>query len=288
MAKGDPSDTEAEETSDSSSAEEPDIPSNGQNQGVSEYEKQRLLRMAENRSRLEALGLPKIASSLMGPLQKAKDKKGKAKVEVDDDYRPDEGDAEFSSLSGEDRDDDDAEDEDFESGKASGTRKRKVKNKGSKPKNKVYVRKHSRDSDYIDDDDDALRQAISLSLQGSTEGSYCSQTLVLNNTLAERKGNSDNLQDKGRRKSKKSVSFTSRLQMTKDELILHFFQFDDKGSIAARDVQRIATAHDFTWTNQELASMIHCFDSDGDGKLTLDDFRNIAIRCNMLKDSENS
>lgn len=84
-------------------------------------------------------------------------------------------------------------------------------------------------------------------------------------------------------------SFSSRVQMTEDDLILHFFQFDEagKGAITMRDLRRVAIAHDFTWTDKELADMILCFDGDGDGKLTLDDFRKIAGRCNMMQSSEN-
>ena len=31
----------------------------------------------------------------------------------------------------------------------------------------------------------------------------------------------------------------------------------------------MATAHDFTWSDRELADMINCFDSDGDRKVGL-------------------
>lgn len=40
-----------------------------------------------------------------------------------------------------------------------------------------------------------------------------------------------------------------------------------KGSITKRDLQRVATEHDFSWSDEEMAAMIHCFDSDGDGKV---------------------
>lgn len=40
-----------------------------------------------------------------------------------------------------------------------------------------------------------------------------------------------------------------------------------KGGITVRDLERVAIAHDFTWTDKELADMIRCFDSDGDGKV---------------------
>ena len=37
--------------------------------------------------------------------------------------------------------------------------------------------------------------------------------------------------------------------------------------ISVRDLERVAIAHDFTWTDKELADMIRCFDSDDDGKV---------------------
>lgn len=77
-------------------------------QKVSDYEKQRLKRMAENKARMEAMGLHKMASSLMGSAQKSKkrDVKGKKKVgeEDDEDYQPD---GDFESEAEDDDDDDD-------------------------------------------------------------------------------------------------------------------------------------------------------------------------------------
>lgn len=55
-----------------------------------------------------------------------------------------------------------------------------------------------------------------------------------------------------------------------------------------RDLRRVAIAHDFMWTDKDLAEMIQFFDTDGDGKLDLDDFRKIVSRCNMLRTSDNS
>lgn len=77
-----------------------DEPSMGK---ISEYEKQRLSRIAENKARLEAFGISKAALALMGPWRKrsvAKRNSG----EEDDDYRPDD----------EEENDDDDEDEDEE------------------------------------------------------------------------------------------------------------------------------------------------------------------------------
>ncbi|KAK7260110.1 hypothetical protein RIF29_25879 [Crotalaria pallida] len=164
-----------------------------------------------------------------------------------------------------------------------------VKNKGLKMKARVSGKKQcSSNLEYNDDEDEALKQAIALSLQESAEGSYSSYKNVVNIAEAEKKGNIHVQEDKGRKKSKKS--FTSRLQMTEDELILHFFQFDaaGKGTVTARDLERAAIAHDFIWSDKELAHMMRFFDSDRDGKLSFDDFKKIVARCNMIEGSTNS
>lgn len=43
-----------------------------------------------------------------------------------------------------------------------------------------------------------------------------------------------------------------------------------KGYITAYDIEKMAIAHDFTWTDDEISKMVHCFDSDGDRKVCLD------------------
>ncbi|XP_039068468.1 centrin-1-like [Hibiscus syriacus] len=123
-------------------------------------------------------------------------------------------------------------------------------------------------------------KAIALSLKDFGEVLGAVSTDAQDATSGERKGNA---------RSKRKKSFTSRTQMTEDEMVVHFFQFDEagKGSISTRDLRRVAIAHDFIWTDEELTDMIHCFDTDGDGKLNLDDFRKIVSRCNMLRTSEN-
>ncbi|KAG4173738.1 hypothetical protein ERO13_A11G078900v2 [Gossypium hirsutum] len=255
-------------------------------QGISEYEKQRLARIAENRARMEALGLPKIASSLMGSspnTSRTSSKiKGKRKViDDDEDYRPNDNEDDH------DEDDDDKldgdDEEEFLGSKTPQTqsRKNKVKNKGSKSKKKASVQKHLSSSDYIDDGDDELMKAIALSLKDSGEVLGAVPTDVQDATFTESKGNA---------RSKRKKSFTSRVQMTEDEMVVHFFHFDEagKGSISMRDLRRVAIAHDFMWTDKDLAEMIQFFDTDGDGKLDLDDFRKIVSRCNMLRTSDNS
>ena len=131
MAKRDTSESESEEdASSSSSSEEEAAEETAAAKGVSEYEKQRLSRIAANKARLEALGLPKMASSLKGLATSNKNKKGKEKVKDDDDddeeYRPDDGEEPASDSSSQDGDEHDDKDEDFVAGNASRSRKRKV------------------------------------------------------------------------------------------------------------------------------------------------------------------
>lgn len=286
MARLDSSDSEPEESENLSSEEEeseaPNINSNGEKEHeISAYEKQRLSRIAENKARMEAMGLSKLASSLMGSPQNLSKCKGKRKVlEDDEDYRPndeDEGEDEDEDGGG---DDDDAE---FLGNKASRSYKRKGKNKSSIQKKKSSTRKKkatiqkqlsSSDCVAAAADDDELMQAIALSLQPSEELSAPTQN--------GKKGIACGRENTGMGKRKKS--FTARVKMTEDEVILHFFQFNDagKGSISLRDLRRVSVAHDFIWTDDELFDMIHCFDSDGDGKLNLEDFQKIVSRCNMI------
>jgi hypothetical protein len=121
---------------DSGSEEDPQLQTPGN--GVAAYERQRLSRIAENRSRMEALGLPKIASALWGSAQKVsektkknKKKKGKEKVDDDDDdddedYRLDKVEEEgLSSSSGEEENDYD-DDDDYLGETSSGSRRKKV------------------------------------------------------------------------------------------------------------------------------------------------------------------
>ncbi|KAK6120565.1 hypothetical protein DH2020_045696 [Rehmannia glutinosa] len=232
---------------------------------VSDYEKQRLKRIEENKKRMEALGLHKMASSFMGSVQKTEKKnnvkKGKRKiVDEDDEYNPAQDDEETSSSAEEDEN---------------------LKRSTSTPKKRGPIRKPIFDSDFVEDDD-ALMQAIALSLQDSA-----GFLDIRSNSPPQRPTKTPD--DSGKRKRKKSGwQISSRVQMTEDEMLVHFFQFDEtgKGGFTLRDIQRLATAHDFTWSEKEMADMICCFDSDGDGKINFDDFRKIVGRCNMLKGSD--
>lgn len=281
------SQSEERTSSSSESEEEEETVRNVSSTMMSEYEKQRLERIAENKARLKAMGLPQMVSSLKSstPIKKnMKKKKGKEKVEDDDE--------EYIPQNEEEREHD--HDESDSSGEQhqhdSVSRKRKAKNKSLKVKSRVTGKKNGSNLEnvYVDEEDEALMQAIALSLQDSADASFGSNKTTGNISKAEKKGSIQIQEDKGRKKNKKS--FASRLQMTEDELIVHFFQLDEagKGTVTIRDLEKAAITHDFSWTDKELVDMIRCFDSDGDGRLSLDDFRKIVVRCNMIKGPENS
>jgi hypothetical protein len=117
--------SEEEGTSTSSSESEQTV-RNGST--ISEYEKQRLQRIAENQARLKAMGLPQMVTSLKKstPIKK----KGKEKVKDDDDdeeYKPEnEEEREADSDSDSSGEEQHQHDSDYEN--ASGSRKRKVFN----------------------------------------------------------------------------------------------------------------------------------------------------------------
>ncbi|CAN1332050.1 hypothetical protein LINPERPRIM_LOCUS35571 [Linum perenne] len=278
MARREPSESELEpeeSNSDDASSEEEEqnidkrCRNREEEEVMSEYERQRLERMAQNRARMEALGLHNMASTLMCPAVRqpgdskmSAQRKGKRKVVEDEDYEhnQDEG---INS--------DDVDDGDFVARRSSSKPQGNKNNKGSTRKG---VQKKSFKVASFANEDDELLQAISLSLQDSAE----------NLATRDNKAAKEKQETTGRMKNKKS--FSSRVKMTEDDLILYFFQFDERGSgvITRRDLQRVATVHDFIWSDKELADMMNYFDGDGDGKLNLVDFRNVVGRCRMLQE----
>lgn len=98
----------SEEGTDNETADENDVPIN--HEKITDYEKQRLLRIEENKKRMEALGLPKMASNFMGSVPKTQkrssDKKGKKKIDIDEEYNPTQEDEEMSCSEDEDDNDD--------------------------------------------------------------------------------------------------------------------------------------------------------------------------------------
>ncbi|ONK55712.1 uncharacterized protein A4U43_C10F230 [Asparagus officinalis] len=306
--------------------EEEEEEEEGKAKEASDYEQQRLARIRENRARLEALGLPNLASSLLlssskqrGQTQnKGKQKQKRNGKEDEDEYRP----------SDEDDDDDDGgscssseEEEEGEQRKG----KEKVSLKTSSIKKRASVKRKQDDADQVDDGDAALHQVCmymayetpALALfplcvrllefwsalldcnplagsitQDSTEAfhvvSSSSDRTEAGANVRSKKDKANMQGPAGRKKSRQMNK--SRVQLTEDEMVAYFFTIDEtgKGYISLRDLQRLVFAHDFNWTETEIATMIHSFDSDRDGKLNLEDFRAIVCRCNMMQDTGNS
>ncbi|KAJ4812004.1 EF hand family protein [Rhynchospora pubera] len=254
---------------------------------VTEYEKQRLLRIRENKARLEALGLPGLASSVSNSndlshqaqaksASTARDKKRKNKTKDNDDeeYEPSDEDED-----GDEEDDVDKSQSSEEEMPSSSSSKRKGKRSSSSNKPKLSknscLNRGEKDGDFMDDDI-ALAEAIALSLGESVankNGGVQNKTSKTNSTAKK---------ESFRNKNK------SRIQLSEDEVIAYFFSFDEvgKGYITEYDVEKMAIAHDFTWTDGEIAKMVRSFDSDGDRKLNLEDFRSIVSRCHMLQEPE--
>lgn len=121
MAKPNVSDSETEERNSDSSSESEESPVEPQRTGkLTDYEKQRMKRIEENKARMEAMGLHKMATSLMGsspkPQKKGKDRKGKKKVvdDEDEDYEP----AQSEDLSCDTGEEEEQNDVDFEVSKS--------------------------------------------------------------------------------------------------------------------------------------------------------------------------
>ncbi|URE02757.1 hypothetical protein MUK42_20159 [Musa troglodytarum] len=282
--------------------EEASTADEGRGGPMPEYEQQRLSRIRVNRSRLEALGIPVIASSLFSPPPPSKRQerreeatKGAARGravgdEDDDDYLPSdadqgdgrEGGGESSSL-GEEEEEEQAEK------KTSSVSRGKGKKRSSSKAAEV-MKKGKTEPNNLTDNDTALKQAIALSLGEHMDPNEAVGGIPQNSgsSVADfgpyRKDKSSTHGPAGKRKSK--IVNKSRVQLTEDEVDAYFFSFDvGKGYITQQDLQKMAIAHDFSWTKSEIFNMIHCFDGDGDGKLSLKDFRAIVGRCRMIKDA---
>eukprot|EP00268_Persea_americana_P033360 TRINITY_DN3302_c0_g1_i4.p1 TRINITY_DN3302_c0_g1~~TRINITY_DN3302_c0_g1_i4.p1 ORF type:complete len:321 (-),score=93.37 TRINITY_DN3302_c0_g1_i4:166-1128(-) len=270
---------------------------------IPDYEKQRLSRIRENRARLEALGLPTLASSFLGSVRKHPNTKSKGKKKVstkkrqqDDEYRPSEGEDGESSSTEEEEEEDNEEGDGSLGTRRSFTRKGKSKSplNAAKRKKTLPIQRDMNELDLIDDDV-SLQQAIALSLGGPPEElpsmlSRFSQDSATSKNDIGRSGRQDGVgvHEATQRRKRRKLNI-SRVQLTEDELIAYFLSFDvaGKGKITVLDLQRLAEAHDFNWTDKELIDMIDCFDSDRDGKLSLGDFRTIVAQCNMMQGSEN-
>ncbi|XP_020095087.1 caltractin-like [Ananas comosus] len=182
-----------------------------------------------------------------------------------------------SSYSAGEEEEEEEEEEEVGGSSRGSKRKRKKKNLSNSQKGckRSCVKGNIEKPDDFVDEDAALEQAIALSLGGVAENS------AVSGVLSQKSGTKES-ETGGKRKNRKL--FKSRVQLSEDEVIGYFFLFDEvgKGHISVWDLQRMALAHDFTWTDSETAAMVHLFDTDGDGKLNLEDFRTIASRCNMM------
>ncbi|XP_062226269.1 uncharacterized protein LOC133924649 [Phragmites australis] len=267
-------------------------------QPMTDYEKQRLLRIRENEARLQALGLRGLAASplLRNPspaAAAAKRRQKKRSANEDDEYIPSNesgGEEESSSESGQD----DEMDRDSKSSSRSNAKGKKAKLFKSGKTSKSTARKVVTSfADFVDDDT-ALQQAIALSLAGSSERSVTTTGAETSSTGMEgsegtlhKKNSKASIQDSAKNRKIKKLG-KSRIQLTEDDVVVFFFSFDEvgKGYITPWDLERIATVNDFIWTDSEISNMIRCFDSDRDGKINLEDFRSIVSRCNMLQEPE--
>ncbi|PWA54947.1 calmodulin-related protein [Artemisia annua] len=173
-----------------------------------------------------------------------------------------------------------------------------------KPKKSTPSKKTSKlsgNSGYVDDDE-ALMKAITLSLQDSpgfldVANKTPPQSSGANASSAETTERKQSVQkdDLGKRKRKnmswpvfwhiiredgvqRSIALRSQRPWCTKLSWIHrtdtFFAETGKGGINLRDLWRVAASHDFTWKDEEMEHVIQFFDSNEDGKLSLEDFSN--------------
>ncbi|XP_048496524.1 uncharacterized protein LOC104905352 isoform X3 [Beta vulgaris subsp. vulgaris] len=240
------------ENSESSSSDDPKTPENK----TTEYEKQRELVIARNKARMESMGLQKIAKSLMnlghkeGKKRKSQHKSIKSKK--DDEYEPDNDDEEQKDDSSEATLDNSSEEFEQEKKKKKITNARNSKSHSKKVVNRklrsdkqVSLQKFPDVTDLMSEDE-ALKQAMALSLKDIRDTSFVQQHDGLSqgsNELAASsngKGCDRSQKDDTRRKKK---SFKSRMQMTEDDLVVNFCQFDESKTILKHEVMH----YDESW-----------------------------------------
>ncbi|KAI4967364.1 hypothetical protein ZWY2020_028333 [Hordeum vulgare] len=287
----------------------------GEEQPLTEYEKERLARIRENEARLEALGIRRLAASplLNQPSSAAaaaaagakRNRRSDPTMRTRSTSRPTGAGEESSSASDQDTE------EDFKPSSRS--------NQKGKAKKKLNLGSPSK-STFREEDAIALSLAepskssvttaepskSSVTTTTAAEPSKSSVTTaepskssVTTTTTAEtssrgakgRKGtpckndNTTPVKDSAKNgKTKKQVR--SRIQLSEDDVVAIFFSFDEagKGYIAPWDLEKMANVNDFIWTDFELSNMINFFDNDKDGKISLEEFRAIVSRCNMLQE----
>ncbi|XP_047063925.1 uncharacterized protein LOC124671617, partial [Lolium rigidum] len=269
----------------------------GEDQPLTDYEKERLSRIRENEARLQALGIRRLAASPLlnqpSSAAAAKRKQKKRSDDVDEEYLPSDesgGEEEENGESSSDSDEHDGKETKSSSRSRQKGKKKKLLNSGNSSKS--TVREEGVPVTDFMDEDAALQQAIALSLAEPSQNSVTAIGAETSSAGAKgRKGtpcenkNNTPIQDSAKnRKPKKQVR--SRIQLSEDDVVAFFFSFDEarKGHITPWDLERMANVNDFIWTDSEISKMIQCFDSDRDGKINLEDFRAIVSRCNMLQE----
>lgn len=272
-------------------------------EGVTDYEKQRLARISENKARLEALGLPHLASSFLHSfpgqqprnLKKSKgarSRRGEGGDE-EEEYRPSDDDG---AAEDNDKGESSSASEEEEANSKTSYSRGKGKNRSSliaaKVKRSSIANEGLNECDIFDDEA-SLKQAMALSLE-ATIGDSAGTSAWLSQKSTSDIASKDAQKYKGKvqksaagRKSIRKLN-NARVQLTEDEVVAYFLSFDEtgKGYVTPRDVKRMASSHDFSWTDNEITQMIHPFDNDGDGKLSLEDFRSIVLRCRMMLETE--
>lgn len=217
---------------------------------LTDYEKQREHRIKENAAKLAALNLPTLASSFLSSPSLGRPQKGssKRKGKEDEDYMP------IDSGSNSDTDDSNNNEEEACPG-------------------------IQQDANADDDEDQALQQALALSLEASADDITGIRTRVSQTPKNKRHVSNKNDKTKKRKKGQQEQQFTN------DDIAAIFSLIDEqgKGKFSAADLKRVARLHDFNWSKQEIADMIDIFDHNKDGQLDLLEFQGVFGCTDMLK-----
>ncbi|XP_002993071.2 uncharacterized protein LOC9652239 [Selaginella moellendorffii] len=257
---------------------------------MSAYEKVRQERIRANNARLAELGLRDlardIASQVQAPAREAKPAKPSTSagpVRRSDRLRAiksnkneevsDESDEEMivtREIRDEEEDYVPPADEEHVSEDSSDGEHMSEDEESNQPKTEEVVNSHL---DFKQDEDD-LQEAIALSLEEVHDGS-----LIDSRTKAVKKS----VKEDSKRRKKPAARGSFHLS-TKDIDILYHAIVQGRRGLSLRELQQAASAHNFTWTKQELQDMIRIFDTDQDGMLNLDEFLNMSTRCHILED----
>ncbi|CAN6460791.1 unnamed protein product [Victoria cruziana] len=263
---------------------------------MTEYEKQRALRIKSNMERMKALDLPSMASSInrefrdkvMKGESKPSGKTTKDRDGDEDEYQP--------TSDDDDDDDDDEEEEEEEEEEENNKRAKRKKVVNSSKKMSARMRKFPQRDEEVGnyeeiDEDTALQKAISLSLGGVAETSDRMKSSIHKQSVRKETNMvSDRKKlERGTSKSRgRKVKGNGRPKMSEDDVISYFFLIDEagKGNITWADIKKAMNTHDFHWSDKEISDMIYFFDSKGNGNLNLEDFQRIVERCGMVQHLE--